>query len=288
MSQPVDLLLITWNRREYVEKTLPNLLADPSDFRLYCWDNGSTDGTADLIASINDPRLVKRHFNPENAVQYQPCLWFFETATSDVIGKIDDDILLPEGWTKRIAPMIRKEPKFGMLGCWIFMPEDWNETLAQHNIVELSGERVFRCMGIQGQSFLARRDYLIRYQKKTRHGLPVARYAMSVDGLVNGYPVPLLYAHNMDDPRSPMNVKTKSGPLGLDSALSARNLKFDSAEAFGQWIAADALRRQTVPFDRQIQIKLAHLQCNKTRLGKIIFKLWERFCHSQIKHWILD
>lgn len=288
MSQPVDLLLITWNRREYVEKTLPNLLADPSDFRLYCWDNASTDGTADLIASINDPRLVKRHFNKENAVQYQPCLWFFETATSDVIGKIDDDILLPEGWTERIAPMIRKEPKFGMLGCWIFMPEDWNETLAQHNIVELSGERVFRCMGIQGQSFLARRDYLIRYHKKTRHGLPVARFTMSVDGLVNGYPVPLLYAHNMDDPRSPMNVKTKSGPLGLDSALSARNLKFDSAEAFGQWIAADALRRQTVPFDKQMQIKLTQLQCNKTRRGKITFKLWKRFCHSKIKHWILD
>ena len=288
MSQPVDLLLITWNRREYVEKTLPNLLADPSDFRLYCWDNASTDGTADLIASINDPRVVKRHFNKENAVQYQPCLWFFETATSDVIGKIDDDILLPEGWTERIAPMIRKEPKFGMLGCWIFMPEDWNETLAQHNIIELSGERVFRCMGIQGQSFLARRDHLIRYQKKTHHGLPVARFTMSVDGLINGYPVPLLYAHNMDDPRSPMNVKTKSGRLGPDSALSARNLKFDSAEAFGQWIAADALRRQTVPFDRQMQIKLTQLQCNKTRLGKIIFKLWKRFCHSKIKHWILD
>jgi glycosyltransferase involved in cell wall biosynthesis len=60
MSQPVDLLLITWNRREYVEKTLSNLLADPSDFRLYCWDNASEDGTADLIASINDPRACRQ------------------------------------------------------------------------------------------------------------------------------------------------------------------------------------------------------------------------------------
>ncbi|MEQ9022138.1 MAG: glycosyltransferase, partial [Pseudomonadales bacterium] len=127
-------LLITWNRRDYVEKTLSNLLVDPSDFRLYCWDNASQDGTADLIASINDPRVVKRHFNKENVNQYEPCIWFFETATSDVIGKVDDDILLPAGWTERIAPMIRQEPKFGMLGCWIFMPEDWNESLAQKNI----------------------------------------------------------------------------------------------------------------------------------------------------------
>ena len=58
--EPVDLLLITWNRREYVEKTLENLLADPSDFQLYCWGNGSEDGTADLIASIDDPRVEER------------------------------------------------------------------------------------------------------------------------------------------------------------------------------------------------------------------------------------
>ena len=55
--EPVDLLLITWNRREYVEKTLANLLADPADFRLYCWDNASEDGTADLIAELDDPRV---------------------------------------------------------------------------------------------------------------------------------------------------------------------------------------------------------------------------------------
>ncbi|MEQ9667108.1 glycosyltransferase family A protein [Coleofasciculus sp. G2-EDA-02] len=281
MSQPVDLLLITWNRREYVEKTLSNLLADPSDFRLYCWDNASQDGTADLIASINDPRVVKRHFNQENVAQYEPCIWFFEAATSDVIGKVDDDILLPAGWTERIAPMIRKDPQFGMLGCWIFMPEDWNEFLAQQNIVELSGERVFRCVMIQGQSFLARKDYLLRYQNQAKTGIPINRVAMSLDGLVSGYPVPLLYAHNMDDPRSPMNVKTKAGRLGSDSALSARALKFESAEAFGQWIAADALHRQTVPFEQQI--KWMRLKQDKTVMGKIKCKLWKLLFKPKIK-----
>ena len=273
MSQPVDLLLITWNRREYVEKTLPTLLSDPSDFRLYCWDNGSTDGTADLIASINDSRLVKRHFNPENVGQAEPCWWFFETATSNVIGKVDDDILLPTGWTERIAPMIRKEPKFGTLGCWIFMPEDWDETIAKHNIVELSGERIFRCTSLAGHSFLARKEYISRYKMShpMGHGLPVDRAGMSLDGLVNGHPLPLLYAHNMDDPRSPMNVKTKSGNLKVDSALTARKLGFKSAEAYAEWIAADARYRQAVPFDRQL--KRLRLERDNTFIGKIKKKL---------------
>ncbi len=253
MSQPVELLLITWNRREYVEKTLPKLLEDPSDFRLYFWDNGSSDGTADLINSVDDPRVVKRHLNPENVGQTQPCLWFFETSTSDVIGKIDDDILLPPGWTERIAPMIRKEPKFGMLACWSFLPEDWDENRAKNNIVELSGERVFRCPYVQGHSFLSRRDYLIRYQEvEGLYGLPVDRYGMTLDGLVSGYPLPLLQVHNMDDPRTPLNVKTKSGSLGNDSALTARIAKFQSAEDFGKYLAKEAIRLQEIKFEEDL------------------------------------
>jgi glycosyltransferase involved in cell wall biosynthesis len=273
MSHPVDLLLITWNRREYLEKTLPNLLTDLSDFRLYCWDNGSQDGTAELIAAIKDKRVVKRHFHPENVGQCQPCLWFLKIASSDVVGKVDDDILIPAGWTKRIASIIRKEPKFGMLGCWIFMPDDWNESLAQQNMVELSGEPVFRCVMIQGHSFLARRHYLLHYQNQNLEGLPVDREAMSLDGLVSGYPIPLLYAHNMDDPRSPWNVKTKQGQLQSDSAFSARLLGFKSAEAFAQWIAADAHYRQAVPFARQL--KWEQLNRDKTLIGRVKRKFWK-------------
>lgn len=276
MSKPVDLLLITWNRREYVEKMLPTVLNDPSDFQLYCWDNGSKDGTADLIRSIDDPRVVKRHFNQENVGQEEPCMWFFETATSDVIGKVDDDILLPAGWTERIASIIRKEPQFGMLGCWIFMAEDWDESLAKHNIVELSGERIFRCVGIQGHSFLARKEYLLRYKERPKsHGLPINRLGMSIDGLVSGYPLPLLYAHNMDDPRSSMNIKTKSGELRSDSALTARKLGFTSAEAYAEWIALDARHRQEIPFEHHLNRE--KLSRDQTLSGKFKRKLFKLF-----------
>jgi len=104
---------------------------------------------------------------------------------------------------------------------------------------------------------------------------------MSLDGLVSGCPVPLLYAHNMDDPRSPLNVKTKLGSLGTDAALTARSLKFESAEAYGQWIAADALHRQTVPFDQQLQ--RARLSQDQTLIGKIKRKLWQRLFYKPLE-----
>jgi hypothetical protein len=171
--------------------------------------------------------------------------------------------------------MVRKEPRFGMLGCWIFMPEDWNETVARKNVIEIGGIRVFRCVEIQGHSFLARKDYLARYRYPADHGLPVDRVRMSLDGLVSGYSLPLLHAHNMDDPRSPHNVKTKSGPLREDSALTARKRGFTSAEDYAAWIAADARHRQERPFARQLMWR--RLQRDRSLVGRAKRKLLKMF-----------
>jgi glycosyltransferase involved in cell wall biosynthesis len=252
MPAPVDLLLITHNRRAYVEKSLPALLADPADFRLHCWDNASTDGTAELLADQRDPRIAARHRHGENANQLEPSLWFLERARSDVLGKVDDDVLLPRGWIERLAPLVRAEPRFGMLGCWVFMPEDWDEALAAHNVVELGGARVFRCVTIQGQSFLARAEVLRRYADRAKVGLPVNRVRMSADGLVSGYPLPLLLAHNMDDPRSPHCLVGLDQPLGEAAALTARRQGFRSGREYAEWIAADARWRQRRPFASQL------------------------------------
>jgi len=245
VKRPVDLLLITWNRHVYVEKTLAHLMASASDFCLYCWDNASKDGTADLIASLNDPRVVRKYFSTENVMQRAPSLWFFNEAKSDVVGKIDDDILLPEGWIERIAPLVRSEPRFGMLGCWIYMPEDWDESVAEHKIIELGGIRVFRNLWIAGQSFLARREVLHRYvtpEERYGYGFPIDQTSMSADGLVNGFPLPILFGHNMDDPRSPHCLMNRPGGMGEQAALTYRVRGFETVESYADWLAADAAK----------------------------------------------
>lgn len=267
MSEPVDLLLITWNRREYVEKTLANLFASASDFRLYCWDNASGDGTADLIASLDDPRVVRRHFSPENVKQQPPCHWFFDEAEGDVVGKIDDDILLPDGWIERIAPLIRSEPRFGMLACWIFMPEDWDESAAAHKIIEVGGTRVFRNSWVAGQSFLARRGHLVRYTQQGGHGFPIDQFRMSMDGLITGYPLPILFAHNMDDPRSPHCLMNRPGGMGEQAALTARMRGFETPEAYGAWIAEDA--RTILRESLDLQFRRRRLIKDRSLYGRI-------------------
>lgn len=275
--KPVDLLLISWNRREYLEKTIPNLLADPADFRLYCWDNASEDGAADIIASLNDPRVVKRHYSKQNVKQREPTLWFFGQAQNDVVGKIDDDILLPHGWTGRIAPIVRNNPKAGMLGCWIFMEEDWDEQLAKHKFVDLNGSKVFQNTWIAGQSFLARLEILKNYilPEGKGYGFPVDQFRMTSDGYINGYPLPILFAHNMDDPRSEYCLMNKTGKILEHSALTARHIGFASPQEYGQWIARDAKNILTESISRQIKVR--RIQEDQSFQGKIRRKIFKYF-----------
>lgn len=280
VNQPVDLLLITWNRREYVAKTLVNLFASKSDFRLFCWDNASADGTADIIASLDDPRVVRKQFSPVNAMQRDPTLWFFEQAVGDLAGKIDDDILLPDGWIERIAPLVRAEPSFGMLACWIYMPEDWDEALAAPKILEVGGTRIFRNTWVAGQSFLARRELLKKYviPPGIGYGFPINQVDMTEDGLINGYPLPMLMAENMDDPRSPHCLMNSPGGMGEQAALTARMRGFATPQAYGEWIARDA--RKTLLESVEDQLREARRARDRSlfgrarsRLGRILTRI---------------
>lgn len=252
---PADLLLITWNRRAYVERTLATLLGDPADYRLYWWDNHSTDGTAELVAGTNDLRIVKRHLAAENVKQREPFLWFLDHAQSDLIGKVDDDLLVPAGWTERIAPLLRREPRFGVLGCWVFMPEDWDENRAGHKIVEVGGARVFVSVGFAGAGFLGRKETLARYitPPGAGYGLPLDRVGMSLDGLVNGCPLPVLMAHHMDDPRSPHYLCYRQQGDDAPAAETATAFGFTTSAAYAEWIAQDARRSLEVPFDTELR-----------------------------------
>lgn len=276
MSEPVDLLLLTHNRRRYLEMSLPQLFADSADFRLYCWDNASTDGAADIIASLDDERVVRKHFSKKNVGQTEPSFWFLDAARGDVAGKVDDDILLPVGWMDRIAPMVRSRPELGMIGCWIFMPEDWDQELAAHNIVKVGRYEIFRCTAAAGQSFLARRKLLREYRDRRMPGLPINRKKLAVDGYISGTPAnPLLMAHNMDDPRSPHCLM--AAEHAGQEAFTMQRLGFASLEEYAAWIAADARKRQAEPIERQLSRARLDYAKENSLLGRLQWRVAAMF-----------
>jgi len=273
MPDPVDLLLITRNRRQYLEHSIRALLATDSHFRLYCWDNGSTDGTADVIASLNDPRITSKHYSSTNMNQTHPCLWFLEKSRASIVGKLDDDNLLPAGWIERLAPLVRDNVRLGMLGAWTFMPNDFYPDLARKNVVRIGAAEILRATHIAGCSFLSRKEHLQRYLCPRVNGLPVDRIQMTRDGLISGYPLPLIEAHNMDDPRSPHCLYTRTDTLHPSASFTARRLGFSSPEEYAEWIASNAYFQQR--YSVSVQLWWTHIERSRAAWARIASRLLE-------------
>lgn len=269
MANSVDLLLITRNRPHYLKRTLTQLFQDDSDFRIYWWDNGSDPELVEWVQSLDEPRIVMSHQATENIGQLEPTYWFLEHAESDVAGKIDDDILLPQGWTQTLAEIVRSNPQAGMLASWIFMPKDYRDKWAQRYAIKLGDHKVLRNVAVQGQSCLARTELLRRYADNYRGGFPIDQVKMTADGYINGFPLPIQFGHNMDDPRSEYYVPATT-EFGSPSSFTAHKLCFPTIERYVEWIEADARERQLLPFFIQ------HLLVRSKHIEGLAGKILER------------
>ncbi|MFM9853413.1 MAG: glycosyltransferase family 2 protein [Sphingomonadaceae bacterium] len=255
MNKIPSILMVSWNRREYFERTVAHILADPSDFRLHFWDNGSQDGVADIITSLRDDRIVAKHLHPENVKQFAPWHWFLDGCTTDIAGKYDDDILGEPGWMTRFADMLADEPRLGLLAAWVYMASDWDAAAAAHKYETIGGHQLFSNLWVPGGIFLGRLEMLRRYSRTDpgSWGVPIDSLAIWNAGMINGYPLPLSFAEHMDDPRSAYCRMNRPGGWDEFAAYTARMRGFTGPADYGDWIAKDARAVLEMPIAEQIK-----------------------------------
>jgi len=94
---------------------------------------------------------------------------------------------------------------------------------------------------------------------------------MTRDGFVNGFPLPIIQAHNMDDPRSMHYINRNDEKLGEHAALTARVRGFKNADEYGRWIAEDAKNILIGPLKEQL--KKEYIQRDQSLVGKVRRKL---------------
>jgi glycosyltransferase involved in cell wall biosynthesis len=263
---PVDLLLITHNRLEYAQRTVATLFADPAPFRVFWWDNGSTDGTAELCRGHGDPRIAAKHLSPTNVMQAAPSRWLLDQSRADLIGKVDDDTLVPRGWIEAIAPAVAGHAELGMIGCWTYWLEDFenHKEHASKKLVRVGSHCILRNIIIGGTAFLMRRTYAEKYFVTNPSGreFPIKRVEMTSDGLISGWYYPLLWAEHMDDPRSPHCMMNRAGGAGDHAALTARVRNIRDPAQYLEWIKQDASAHM---------LKSVRRQQWETRLRRSIF-----------------
>lgn len=192
----LEVLMITHNRLEYLEKALPSVLNQNHKVKLTIWDNASDQRTRDYLKRLSgDVKVIFSNKNHSLATVTNQV--FLNQFTSELIGKVDPDTIVPPDWSERLIDAHSKH-HFGFIGGFHFRPEDLNGL--EPIIEDYNGVKVWRKHHIGGCSFVIRREDFKGYKGFGVMGLSEYQAEM---GFVNGYLWdPIMYVDHMEDPRS--------------------------------------------------------------------------------------
>jgi len=121
------LMMVTYNQLDLTKRMLSNLFKTTKrPFNMVIVDNGSKDGTIDYLMNEVLPEAKSEHGvqlyikpNDENkgiAIARNQCLKIADELDPKWYGTIDNDVEVPEGWLNECVDVIKRNPKYGMIG----------------------------------------------------------------------------------------------------------------------------------------------------------------------------
>lgn len=238
MKQPgIDVLMITHKRAQYTRLSLPRVLASATEnTRVWLWHNGTHEETLAAVQEHADHPAVHRfHHSQENVKLREPTNWVLTEGRSEYVAKVDDDCLVPENWIDVLTRAHQAEPSFGAIGCWHFMPEDYDEKTGGQKIEQFrGGHKVLRHPWVGGTGFVLKRECVDRVGllRPTEGGITSYFIRIALKGWVNGWYFPLLWMEHMDDPRAPNTVLRSDADFLEHLPLSSSRA---GAETLAQW-----------------------------------------------------
>jgi glycosyltransferase involved in cell wall biosynthesis len=213
-EQPVvTVLMSAFNDAAFLSEAVESILRQTfGNFEFLVIDDGSTDGSARLLAAVRDPRMrVVR--NEEHLGLTRSLKTGVELARGQYIARMDaDDVALPERLEKQVA-LLMKRPEIGILGsaCYIIdqvgrevgllqMPEDdlqihWTSLLANpfaHPTIMFRRDVLISRNLNYDEAFQTTQDYdlwmrMLRYTCGANLGEPLMRYRTHGDRVTNKF-----------------------------------------------------------------------------------------------------
>ncbi len=115
----VSLIVLNWNGLHHLRRCLPSLLQQNYDgFDIVLVDNGSTDGSADYVASeYPGVRLLRAGSNLGYAGGMN--LGIART-NADVVVLLNDDIIAPSCWLRELMEGLLSDARIGVAGCKLY------------------------------------------------------------------------------------------------------------------------------------------------------------------------
>ena len=132
----VSVCIPTFNRKELLAIAIDSVLQQTyQDFELIICDDGSIDGTFEMMAQLTDRRIhYIRH--PQNIGKSNNMISGFKAATGDYFIKFDDDDRLTPSFLEKTSQLLDKNPQIDFVGTdhWVIDSKNSrNENLTQLN-----------------------------------------------------------------------------------------------------------------------------------------------------------
>jgi GT2 family glycosyltransferase len=115
-SDGIAVVVLTHNRVDLLRKCVDNVLLKTTDQtrEIVIWDNGSTDGTPEYLATIEDPRFTI--LRSETNVGHNGYARSFRQTSSAYLVELDDDVTnAPVGWDATLREAFDRLPGIGYL-----------------------------------------------------------------------------------------------------------------------------------------------------------------------------
>jgi GT2 family glycosyltransferase len=148
----IAIVVLTHNRLHLVQKCVENVLQRTSDAtrEIVIWDNASTDGTSEYLASLDDARI--RVIRSDKNVGQNGYARAFRETTAPYLLELDDDVTdAPDAWDAAMLDAYLRLPEVGFLAA--DLEDDPNDEASrfrhqvrphEYTLVEENGVRLLR------------------------------------------------------------------------------------------------------------------------------------------------
>ena len=142
-DKKVSIILCFYNEEKYLEKAIDSVLAQTySNFELIIVNDGSTDGSNQIVKNYHDDRIVYKSYEGNKRLAYARNRGL-ELATGDYVGFFDgDDIMMPDKIEKQVNYLEEHSEIIVVSGGYIYMDAEGN---LDNKIIEpkyLSGSQI--------------------------------------------------------------------------------------------------------------------------------------------------
>jgi glycosyltransferase involved in cell wall biosynthesis len=135
MTAGISVLMSVYNGERFLREAVESILSQTwTDFEFIIVDDGSTDGSVEIVESYADTRLRLVH-NNRNLGLSQSLNRGLEEAGGRYVARMDaDDISLPERFERQMSFM-DAHPEVGACGTWAKDIDDSGQIVAEHRTI---------------------------------------------------------------------------------------------------------------------------------------------------------